>query len=57
MDWTINCFKHKEGMWKRMAEASAKGGPRAYAWKQSEMWGEWAGTAAATFESLKGTSE
>ena len=55
MDWTINCFKFKEKTWKEMAEATEKGGHRAYAWKQNWMWGAWASAAAATFKSLKGS--
>lgn len=54
MDWTISCFEHKERTWKEMAEVTEKSGHRAYAWKQSWMWGRWAKTAAATFKSLKG---
>ena len=54
MDWTINCFEHKERIWKKIAEAAEKGGHRAYAWKQSWMWGRWAKTAATTFKTLKG---
>ena len=54
MHWTINCFEKKERIWKEMAEAAEKGGHRAYAWKQSWIWGVCAKNAAATFKSLKG---
>jgi hypothetical protein len=54
MDWVVNCFEHKERVWKEMAEGAREGGPMAYAWKQSWMWGQCAKTAANTFKLLKG---
>jgi len=54
MDWTVNCFKKKERVWEEIAEAAERGGHRAYAWKQSSVWGEWATMAASTFKSSKG---
>ena len=55
MDWTIKCFKNKEEMWMEMAEVAEKDGHRAYAWKQSSMWGKWAKAATASFKLLKGS--
>lgn len=55
MDWTVNCFKFKAKLWKEMAEGAKKEGHRAYGWKQNWMWETQVKTAAATFESLKGS--
>lgn len=57
MDWTINCFERKEGMWKKIAEDAERGGHKAYAWKQSWMWGGWARAASATFKALTGVQQ
>jgi hypothetical protein len=54
MEWTVNCFKYKEELWKEIAESSDRKGHSAYGWKQSWMWGRWAKAAASTFGSLKG---
>jgi len=49
MEWTVNCFRHKEKTWKEIAEGAGEEGHRAYGWKQSSMWGRQASLAAATF--------
>lgn len=54
MDWTVNCFRCKEKVWKEMAEGAEGPGHRAYGWKQTWMWGMWAKTAAASFGLQKG---
>ena len=53
MGWTINCFRQKEEMWKKMAEGAKGEGHRAYALKQSWSWERWAKTAEATFRPLQ----
>ena len=45
MEWTTRCFQYHEEIWKQRAENSKGAGQRAYAWKQSATWGEWAVTA------------
>ena len=44
-------------MWKKIAEDAERGGHKAYAWKQSWMWGGWARAASATFKALTGVQQ
>lgn len=53
MDWTVNCFRYYEKVWKERAEGAESPGHEAYAWKQSSTWKEWATTAEGVFKALK----
>jgi len=57
MEWTVNWFKLKEGLWKEIAENETRAGHRAYAWKESWMWGRWATNAYSNFESVKAVKD
>ena len=53
MDWTVNCFRHHEEIWKQRAEEAERPGQKAYAWRESSTWREWARIAEGTFKTLK----
>ena len=55
MEWTTRCFQYHEEIWNRRAEKAEGVGQKAYAWKQSSAWGNWAVTANDTFRVLQGT--
>lgn len=55
MEWTINCFRYHEREWKERAERVKGEGHRAYAWKQSSTWAEWAGRAGNAFKRMEGS--
>ena len=52
MEWTVRSFRHHEGMWRQRADKVESAGKKAYAWKQSSTWGEWATVANDTFGAL-----
>ena len=49
MEWVVRCFQHHEEVWRQRAEKSVGNGQKAYAWKQSSMWGERVVTAKDAF--------
>ena len=52
MEWTIRSFQRLEEMWKKRAEQAESSGQKAYAWKQSSTWRQWAGEANDTLVAL-----
>jgi hypothetical protein len=52
MEWTVRSFQHHEEVWRQRADKAKGSGQKAYAWKQSSTWGEWAAVANGTFGAL-----
>ena len=53
MDWTVNCFRYHQEIWKERAGKAKGPGHMAYAWKQHSNWAGWAETAESRFRELK----
>ena len=52
MEWTVRSFRRQEKVWRQRADRAKGSGQKAYAWKQSSTWGEWAAVANDTFGAL-----